>query len=127
MPYVALKHLHVTFAYLTLIGFVTRGALMLADSPRLRSKLARIAPHVIDTLLLVCGVALAWQAQLNPLHTPWLATKIALLLAYIGLGTIALKRGKTRTIRGIAFVAALACVLWIFGVAMSKSPGAGLF
>ncbi len=126
MPYIAIKHLHATFAYLTLIGFVTRGMLMLADSPRLNSKLARIAPHIVDTLLLVCGVTLAWQSQINPIHAPWLLTKIVLLLAYIGLGTVALKRGRTKTVRGIAFVAALACILWIFGVAMTKLPGAGL-
>jgi hypothetical protein len=35
---------------------------------------------------------------MNPLDQPWLLAKIIGLLAYIGLGTVALKRGKTKAI-----------------------------
>ena len=44
---------------------------------------------------------------------------IALLL-YIGLGSIALKRGKTRAVRLSAFIAALAVFAYIVAVALTR-------
>ena len=66
------------------------------------------------------GVGMAVVGGFNPLTTPWLATKLVLLLAYIGLGTLALKRGKTPQQRAIAFVLALAALAAIVHVALSK-------
>jgi hypothetical protein len=51
-----LKEFHVAFAYLTLASFVVRGLLSLAESPLRNAKWMRIAPHVIDTFLLVFGI-----------------------------------------------------------------------
>ena len=59
MPYEAIKHLHMTFARLSIIGFVLRGVWMMRDSPMLGRRLVRILPHIIDTLLLVTAIALA--------------------------------------------------------------------
>jgi len=52
----------------------------------------------------------------------WLVAKIVGLLVYIVLGTIALKRGKTRRMRVGAFVAAIATFVYIVMVALTKSP-----
>ena len=43
------------------------------------------------------------------------------LLAYILLGTVALKRGRTRGVRLAAFVAAILVYAWIVSVALSKN------
>jgi uncharacterized membrane protein SirB2 len=52
----------------------------------------------------------------------WLWAKVIALLVYIGLGTIALKRGRTRGVRIAAFAGALATFAYIVSVAIAKSP-----
>lgn len=122
MNYFALKHLHMTFAVLSGAFFLLRGIWMLSGSTLLQRRWVRIAPHIIDTLLLASAVVLAvWSSQ-YPLQQPWLTAKVIALVAYIGLGTVALKRGSTPQVRGIAFVAALACFGYILAVAVTKNP-----
>ena len=122
MSYYALKHLHMTFAVLSGALFLLRGLWMLAESRRLEQRWVRIAPHVIDTLLLASAVGLAvWSSQ-YPGQSPWLTAKLVALVAYIGLGTVALKRGRTRQARALAFFGALACFLYILAVAVTKNP-----
>ena len=114
-----LKEFHVAFAYITMAGFVVRGLLSLADSPLRNAKWIKIAPHVIDTLLLACGVALAVMLSLSPLDNGWLMAKIVGLLAYIGFGVMAM-RERSRRLKIVGFVAAIASVGYIFAVAYSK-------
>jgi len=117
----ALKALHVGCVIASGAGFAARGALMLAASPLLQSRWARIAPHVIDTGLLASAVALALVLRLNPLQHTWLLVKIAALVGYIVIGSIALKRGRTRTQRGIAFMLALGLFAYIVGTALTRN------
>jgi uncharacterized membrane protein SirB2 len=123
--YSTLEAIHIACVIASGGGFLLRGALMLADSPLLASRLVRVAPHVVDTILLVTGVAMAVIAQFSPLAQPWLAAKIGALVVYIVLGSIALRRGRTRAIRGAALAAALATYAYIVGVALTRSPSFG--
>ncbi len=125
MDYSTLRLVHIATVYVTLTLFVLRGYWMLIDSPRLHRPWVRVLPHVNDTLLLTAAVGLLWLAQINPLAQPWLLAKILGLLAYIGLGTLALKRGRTKAIRVKAFIAALGVFAYIVAVALSKQvvPG----
>ena len=120
--YLILRHLHITCVALSGLGFALRGVLMLRQSPALRHPVARIAPHIIDTVLLASALGMlaltTWQLALMP----WLATKIVLLLVYIVLCTIALKRGRTLRIRAIAYVAALAVFGHIVATALTRNP-----
>lgn len=122
MPYIALKHLHVTFVALSGLLFLVRGIWMLRASPRLQQRWARIVPHIIDTLLLASAIGLAVVSHQYPGQMPWLTAKVVGLMAYIVLGTIALKRGRTRGVRTAAFVGALACFAYIVAVAVTKNP-----
>lgn len=126
MDYATLKTLHLTTVGITLALFLLRGAWMIAGSPRLRARWVRIAPHLNDTVLLASGIALAWMLGLSPLEHGWLAAKLVALFVYIGLGTIALKRGKTRRRRIAAWLAALAMFGYMLGVAHTHSPLPGL-
>ncbi|TQV85718.1 regulator SirB [Exilibacterium tricleocarpae] len=117
-----LKIIHMSCALLALAGFTLRGVWMLADSPLLQRRWVKIAPHIIDTLLLGSALVLAVQMHLSPTQQPWLLAKILALVLYIGLGTVALKRGKTKTVRGVAWVAALMVFGYIMVVATIKSP-----
>lgn len=116
------KTIHVGCALLSIFGFTVRGVLMLRDSVMLQMRLFKIAPHIIDTLLLGSAIWLAVQYGLSPGENPWLLAKIIALLVYIGLGTVALKRGKTKQVRIIAWLAALVVFAYIVAVAVTKSP-----
>ena len=105
--YLDIKHLHLSLVTLSGVLFLLRGILMLKSSKALQMKTLRIAPHIIDTGLLIAGVSLAVMLGLKPSETPWIMAKLIALVVYIALGTIAIKRGKTYTIRATAFVAAV--------------------
>jgi uncharacterized membrane protein SirB2 len=116
---VLLKELHVAFAYLTVASFVVRGLLSIAESPLRNAKWMKVAPHVIDTFLLLFGIALAVTLTISPLTNGWLMAKIIGLIAYIGFGVMAM-RAKTRGLKIVGFTAAIAAVGYIFAVAYSK-------
>jgi uncharacterized membrane protein SirB2 len=80
---------------------------------------ARGLSVLIDSLLLAAGLALALLLQVTQ---PWLVVKLLLLVTYIGLGTLALKRAPTRSGKALAFVAALACVGFLISVARAHHP-----
>ncbi|HEX7650483.1 MAG TPA: SirB2 family protein [Noviherbaspirillum sp.] len=120
MSYLAIKHLHMTCAALSGTFFFIRGIWMLRDSPRLQQRWVKTVPHIIDTVLLGSALTMAvWSSQ-YPFVQNWLTAKLLALVAYILLGTIALKRGKTKTVRTIAFVAALAVFAYIIKVAITR-------
>ena len=118
MIYATIKQIHAIAAVIVVVLFVLRGIWMLADSPMLGRKWVRIVPHVNDTILLAAAI---WLAALTGL-APFVIAKIVGLVLYIVLGTIALKRGRTKPIRTAAFVGALAVLAYIFAVAATKRP-----
>ena len=122
MAYALLKQLHLTTIAITLTLFVLRGAWMMADSPRLQARWVRIVPHINDTLLLVSGLSLAVLIRQYPLVNGWLTAKLFALIAYIVLGTLALKRGRTRRTRVAAWFAALLVFAYMVAVALSHDP-----
>jgi uncharacterized membrane protein SirB2 len=119
--YMGLKHLHMLCAVLSIASFTLRGIWMLTESPLLNKKFVRIAPHIIDTLLLVTAFSLAFVTSQYPFVDGWLTAKLLGLIVYIVLGVIALKKGKTKTVRGAAFILALVTFAYIFGVAHFKN------
>jgi len=118
--YLAVRALHIGCAALSIAGFAARGALMLTGSPLLRRRFVRIAPHVVDTILLASAVWLAWFLGQSPLVHGWIAAKVLALLAYIVLGMVALRRGRTKAVRVTAFAAALATAAYIVAVALTR-------
>lgn len=122
MEYLQIRLLHIVCASLSLAGFLLRSFWMLRESPWLQARATRVLPHINDTLLLGAAIALAWQSNQTPWQTPWLAAKVGGLLAYIALGSIALKRGRTRQRRIAAGLGAIVIFLWIVSVARSRNP-----
>ena len=117
-----IRAVHVACAALSVAGFAARGVLMLRGSPWLGLRFVRVAPHVVDTLLLASAVWLAWFLGQVPFVHGWITAKIGALLAYIVLGSVALKRGRTRRVRAAAFAASLATVAYIVWVALTRDP-----
>ena len=122
MTYFFLKNLHLTTIAISLGLFVLRGAWMIAASPRLQARWVRVVPHINDTLLLASGIGLAVLIQQYPLVHGWLTAKLLALILYIGLGTLALKRGKTRGRRIAAWIAALLVFGYMLAVAIAHDP-----
>jgi len=122
MDYTLLKTLHLTTIAITLALFLLRGIWMMADSPRLQARWVRIVPHLNDTVLLASGIALAFTLRLSPLDHGWLAAKLIALVGYIVLGTVALKRGRTRGKRIAAWFAALLVFGYMVSVAVAHAP-----
>lgn len=119
MTYLYIKHLHMSAAVVSIVLFVIRAFWSVNGSPRLQSGFARIAPHIIDTILLLAGIYLA---SVLGWHQPWIAAKIVGLVLYIGVGTIAIKRGKSPGSRAVAAVVAVLIFIYIVGVAFTKTP-----
>lgn len=124
--YSIVKYSHAFLAIVSITGFALRGYWMMTGSELLAHRSTRIAPHVVDTLFLVTGIWLVVLLNLPVVGSPWLLAKLAGLVAYIVLGTIALRRGRTMPVRLVAFVGALAIYAYIVGVAISKSPASWL-
>lgn len=122
MSYLALKHLHVTCVVLSGLGFCLRGLWTLAGSPLAKHRLARVLPHVVDTILLGSALTMAWMSSQYPFVQGWLTAKLCGLLAYIAFGSVALKRGRTPAIRLRFFVLALLAYAYIVSVALSRNP-----
>ena len=115
---VMLKALHIALAYLTVAGFILRAFWALSGSPLRQQKWVRIAPHVVDTLLLACGVALAFQLSISPV-SGWLGAKLVGLLAYIGFGVLTM-RAPSRPLQALGLLGALASVGYIFAVTFTR-------
>lgn len=120
LDYQTIKHFHMGCAALSGIFFVVRGGWMLVDSHLLQHRITKIAPHVIDTLLLISAVVLVFMSGQYPFAESWLTAKLIALVVYIGLGIVALKRGKTKGIRIAALIAALLTFAYIGAVAVTK-------
>jgi uncharacterized membrane protein SirB2 len=122
MSYLALKLVHVSCVALSISLFFLRGVWMLRHPERLRQRWVGIVPHLIDSTLLGSAILLALTTQQYPGVHGWLTAKIVALLVYIGLGTVAIKRGKTREIRLAAWLGAMAVFAYIVAVALSRNP-----
>ena len=122
MDYGVVKLIHQAAVTLSFLGFLVRGLGMLADSDWVRDRAVRTLPHIVDTILLLSGVTLAWQLRLSPTAAPWLAAKLVGLVVYIGLGMIALRRGRTKRQRTVAWIAALVTFGYIVSVALTRNP-----
>lgn len=120
--YPLVRGLHVGCVVLSLSLFALRGALMLAEAPIRRHRVLRVAPHLIDTVLLGSALSLSVMLHQYPFVHGWLTAKVLALLAYIVLGSIALKRGRTRRIRVLALLGATLSAAFIVGAALNRSP-----
>ncbi|MCG6656883.1 SirB2 family protein [Halomonas campisalis] len=120
--YLLIKHLHMTTAGLSLALFILRAWWSVREAPALQRRWVKVLPHLNDTLLLTLGVVLMTLLSMWPHQHPWLAAKIVALLLYIGLGTVAIKRGATPVIRGAAALAAVAVFLYMLGAAVHSDP-----
>ncbi|MEY2919921.1 MAG: hypothetical protein RL261_1226 [Pseudomonadota bacterium] len=120
--YLALRHAHIGFAILSVSLFALRGGLMLARSPHVHAAWLRYPSYLIDTLLLTFALMLMSVIHQYPFVNGWLTMKVALLVVYVALGSVALKRGRTRRMQVAGYFAALLTVSFLYSVARAHHP-----
>lgn len=118
----ALKIIHIAAVIASFTLFFLRGLWLLQGSAIMQQRWVRIAPHSVDTVLLVSAIALAWQLGVTPFNSPWLAAKIIALLLYIGLGMLAFRYAKSFEMRLTAWLAAQLVFVYIVLAAITHNP-----
>lgn len=121
--YAQIKWVHVAAVLCSGTIFLLRGLLVQAG----RQPIAMAAPvrylsYAVDTILLTAALMLLTILPGAMFANGWLTMKIVLLVIYVGLGTFALKRGRTPKVRAACYVAALLVYVSIIGIALAHHP-----
>lgn len=111
---------HVLAVTVSGLFFLARGVAIYTGMAWVEARWVRIAPHVVDTVLLLSALLLAWQTAQYPFVHAWLTAKLIGLVVYIGLGVMAFRVLRGRPAGLAAFVAALLVFLWLVGIAHTK-------
>ena len=115
--YPQIKAVHVHAIGLSFAIFFLRGLLMLMRSKFTNHAALRYASYTVDTVLLTAALMLATMLHEYPFVHAWLTAKVVLLVAYIVLGVLALKRARTRQAQILAFIAACLVFATIYAIA----------
>ena len=114
-----IKLIHLIFILTSLASFIARIALSVFKPGILKNKIIKIAPHIIDTVLLVSGITLVIQGNWLDGEFDWILSKLILLLIYIILGVMAMRFSDYK--RWLAFTGAIMCYIFIFLIAITKN------
>lgn len=125
--YPQIKQFHIAAAVLSGSLFAVRGAFVLGGARWPMALPVRWLSWSVDTALLTAALMLLTILPGGMFANGWLAAKIVLLLVYIVLGVIALRRAKTRRGQVFAYVAALATFAAIYSIARAHHPLGFLF
>jgi uncharacterized membrane protein SirB2 len=121
--YAQIKAVHVVAVLLSGALFLMRGLLVQAGWQRWAMfGPVRYASYSIDTVLLTAALMLVTILPGAMFANHWLTLKVALLIVYVMLGSLALKRAGTRRARALFFIAALAVYATMLGIARAHHP-----
>ena len=120
--YQEIRWLHIAAVLASGGLFALRGVAMLAGARWYMAAALRYLSYTVDTVLLTAALMLATMLHQYPFVHPWLTVKVLLLVLYVVLGSYALKRGATPTVRAMAYIAALLVFGFIISVARAHDP-----
>ena len=120
--YPEMKLVHVAAALASGALFLLRGAAVNWGGNWGMIAPVRYLSYAIDILLLTAALLLLAILPSAVYSNGWLWLKLTLLIANIGLGTLALKRGRTIGIRRGSFVAAIAIYTCMYFIARTHDP-----
>lgn len=115
--YPLLKNIHILLALTSGIGFALRGFNRLVLQRPPGHRFWKVAPHVVDTLLLASGATL-WLTVGWPLMS-WLGVKLLLVVAYILTGVAAFRSEAQTRATGL-YMLALLIFLSVAALALHK-------
>jgi uncharacterized membrane protein SirB2 len=120
--YPQIKAVHIAMVIASGFLFALRGAGVLAGMRWPMRLPVKLLSYSIDTTLLTAALMLFTILPHAMFSNGWLAAKLVLLVVYIGLGTFALKRGRTPRTRAVTYVAALCVFAFIVSIARAHHP-----
>lgn len=117
-----IRTLHIACVAASGALFLLRGLPLVVGRKPFDHRWLRRLSYAIDTVLLTAALALMALLQAWPGQQRWLTVKVLLVLAYIALGSLALRRGKGAGFRKACFLAAVAVFVFIVGIARRHDP-----
>ena len=120
--YPQIRSVHIAMVIASGLLFALRGAGVLAGMRWPMRLPVKLLSYTIDTTLLTAALMLFTILPKALFGNGWLAVKLVLLVVYIGLGTFALKRARTRRMQAVFYVLALATFAYIATVARAHHP-----
>ena len=120
--YANIKLVHVAAVVASGSLFLLRGLAMQGGAAWAMARPVRYLSYSIDIVLLTAALMLLTVLPAAVFANGWLWLKLALLVVYVGLGTFALKRGRTRTVRLTCFVSALLVFAGMYVIARTHDP-----
>ena len=120
--YPQIKAVHIAAVMASGLLFLLRGAAVQMGASWAMAAPLRYLSYTIDTVLLTAALMLATIIHQFPFVQGWLTAKVLLLVAYVVLGSFALKRGRTRAVRTSCWIAALLVYLFIVSIARAHNP-----
>jgi uncharacterized membrane protein SirB2 len=120
--YPQIKNVHVLTVLLSGGLFALRGLGVLLGARWPNAAPVRWLSYTIDTTLLTAALMLLTILPGAMFANGWLAVKLTLLVAYVVLGVMALRRARTRAARAGFYVAALVTYAYMIGVARAHHP-----
>lgn len=113
-----LKLIHLGFILISLGSFIGRVILSEINPIVLDHKIIKIAPHIINFILIISGVGLVFQGNWLSMDFGWIIAKLLVLFVYIGLGIMTLRLNGQN--KWLAFSGAMLCLAYIGVVAVTK-------
>ena len=126
LMYAIAKHSHLMLITLSVSFLLIRVLAVSCNAQWVRKKWVKIAPHIIDTFLLISAVTLMMIIQQYPGSAHWLNAKVVALIGYIGFASFAFKGQKPIYIRAVFLLLALSCIGYMGVVAVTKNPLLGM-
>lgn len=120
--YAQIRSAHILTVVLSGGLFAVRGVGVLAGARWPIHAALRYSSYAIDTALLTAALMLVAVVPAAMFANHWLTVKLVLVMVYVVLGTMALKRASTARGKLICYVAALVVFGLIVGIARRHSP-----
>jgi len=120
--YPEIRFVHIAAVIASGSLFLLRGLALFAGAGWAMATPLRVSSHVIDTVLLAAALMLMTVVRQYPFVDDWLTVKVAFLIVYIALGSVALRSGAARAVRVGCFIAALLVYGFIVSVARAQDP-----
>jgi uncharacterized membrane protein SirB2 len=120
--YLQIKLFHIAVALLSGSLFALRGGFALAGARWPNAAPVRWLSYSIDTALLTAALMLLTILPHATFANGWLWVKLTLIVTYVGLGVMAMRRAKSQAMRAVCYVAALAVFASIYATARSHEP-----
>jgi uncharacterized membrane protein SirB2 len=120
--YLQIKWVHIAAVLLSGGLFALRGGAVLAGARWPMAAPLRFASYTIDTVLLTAALMLFTLLPGAMFANGWLLAKLGLLVVYVGLGSLALKRAPSPGGRTFAYLGALLVFTTMLGIARAHHP-----